>query len=62
MNCFNCLLKIGAELTDIAPVILIHHSGSDIDVILPGQSGARGHTTVGAARNTDLQKAYDTMC
>merc|ERR1740128_1368294 len=41
--------------TDIAPVVLVHHPGPDVDVVFPGEAGPRSHTAVGAARDADLK-------
>ena len=43
------------DLTDIAPVVLVHHPGPDVDVVFPGEAGPRSHAAVGAARDADLK-------
>ena len=47
------------DLTDIAPVVLVHHPGPDVDVLLPGEAGPRSHPAVGAVRDTDLEISLD---
>ena len=42
------------NLTDIAPVILVHDPGPDVDVLLPGEAGPGRYSAVGAARDADL--------
>ena len=47
------------DLTDIAPVVLVHHPGPDVDVLLPSEAGPRSHTAIGAVRNADLEIGLD---
>lgn len=48
-------------LTDIAPVILIHYPGTDVNVVFPGEARPRSHAAVGAARDTDLEVSLDKL-
>ena len=47
------------DLTDIAPVVLVHHPGPDVNVLLPGEAGPRSHPAVGAVRDADLEISLD---
>ena len=49
------------DLTDIAPVVLVHHPGPDVDVLLPGEARPRSHLAVGAVRDTDLEISLDEI-
>ena len=41
---------------DVAAVVLVHHAGADVDVVLPGQAGPRRNAAVRAVGNFDLSE------
>ena len=60
---FNMLSKNAP--TQVSPVVLVHHTGPDIDVSLEGEARPGGDPSVGAPRNFDLgedRKKHVTGC
>merc|ERR550534_3228133 len=54
-----CVRVVEHHDTDIAPVVLVHHPGPDVDVLLPGEAGPRSHPAVCAVRDADLEISLD---
>ena len=47
------------ELTHIPPVIFVHNSGPDVDVVLPGESRPGSNPAVGSAGHFNLDISFD---